>query len=94
MHENRPQKPLSEIAAPIIAALRTRTARDCFSRTALAITTDATKRPLVDLLLRCRTADEVKELADVLRLRFENRGGLVELKDQDGEVAARAWLFD
>lgn len=78
----------------ILATLRTRDPRETFSRTALALSTETDMTPLLDLLLRCRTFDEVKMLALTLGLRAAAEGGQVVLSERKGNVVARAWLFD
>ncbi len=51
-------------------------------------------KPLLDLLLRCRTMDEVKLLALALGLRAGAEQTSVVLTERGGKVVARAWLFD
>ena len=55
---------------------------------------DALADPLLTLLLRCRTMDEVKLLRLTLGLRAGAEGGQVVLAERSGKVLARAWLFD
>lgn len=84
---NSPEFPIEEL-------LRQRGAHDCFSSTAVAISTEPGQKELLSLLLRCRTMDEVKRLGLTRRLRAENKEGCVELSRLDGRIVARAWLFD
>jgi hypothetical protein len=78
----------------IIEVLRGRDERETFSATALAVSTEPDMTPVLTLLLRCRTMDEVKLLALTLGLRASSEGTQVVLAERRGKVVARAWLFD
>lgn len=93
---SKPASALSSRPDPtgIIEVLRGRDERETFSATALALSTEPDMSPLLTLLLRCRTMDEVKLLALTLGLRAGAEGGQVVLTERSGKVIARAWLFD
>lgn len=94
MFNRNPQNSSLGVNTRILALLKSRRSADCFSLTGLAVSTEPGLGALLDLLLRCRTMDEVKELAAVMTLRAENEQGLISLYDKRDRVVARAWLFD
>lgn len=95
MSKTAPKPPALPDPSGVLEMLRSRDSRETFSRTALTLSTENDMAPLLDLLLRCRTMDEVKLLALTLGLRATTAdGGQVVLSARQGNVVARAWLFD